>query len=358
MSTSGTAECGNSSHQVSDYFDFNRNNFDLIRLCAALQVVLVHVGAHLSSPPLLHAVNTVASYFPGVPIFYFVSGFLISRSFERGRSLRDFAVNRGLRIYPALWVCLLVSLGSVASAGYDLRTVEITELLKWLACQLTFIQFYNPEFLRQYGVGTLNGSLWTISVELQFYFLVPLLYSLIRRTHNRRTNIFLGCLIVVFLGLNQWYLRLFSNAPEAFNLKVLHMTFVPWFYMFLTGVLCQRNIKQLWKIISGKWWLIPSLLVGVIGCQLTGVSGGGNHIGPLAFCLLCLLVVACAYTRPQISEQLLRKNDISYGCYIYHMPVANFLRQTGFSGALGAVSALVITVLLASPPGNSSNCPH
>ena len=34
----------------------------------------------------------------------------------------------------------------------------------------------HPDFLRGYGVGVLNGSLWTIPVELQFYALVPLIY--------------------------------------------------------------------------------------------------------------------------------------------------------------------------------------
>ena len=53
------------------------NNFDLIRLLAAMQVAVSHANGHLESElsiPLL-------SYFPGVPIFFLVSGFLICLSY-------------------------------------------------------------------------------------------------------------------------------------------------------------------------------------------------------------------------------------------------------------------------------------
>jgi peptidoglycan/LPS O-acetylase OafA/YrhL len=43
--------------------------------------------------------------------------------------------------------------------------------------QLSIVQFYNPDFLRGYGVGVLNGSLWTISVELQFYVMLPWVWT-------------------------------------------------------------------------------------------------------------------------------------------------------------------------------------
>ena len=60
-------------------FKLRNNNFDLIGLFAALQVAIIHTIAHLDLDihiPLLE-------YFPGIPIFFFVSGFLINLSFER-----------------------------------------------------------------------------------------------------------------------------------------------------------------------------------------------------------------------------------------------------------------------------------
>lgn len=50
------------------------NNFDLIRLFTALQVAILHMDRHLNLN--LSFANFLA-YFPGVPIFFFISGYLI-----------------------------------------------------------------------------------------------------------------------------------------------------------------------------------------------------------------------------------------------------------------------------------------
>ena len=61
------------------------NNFDLIRLLAALQVVFTHSQHHfeLQGGILEKIGKHFLFYFPGVPIFFTVSGFLIFWSFER-----------------------------------------------------------------------------------------------------------------------------------------------------------------------------------------------------------------------------------------------------------------------------------
>ena len=68
---------------------FRINNFDLIRLFAALQVVFWHFIDGLIADP--HSswhwiVSKIWAMFPGVPIF-FISGFLISRSYESNSRL-------------------------------------------------------------------------------------------------------------------------------------------------------------------------------------------------------------------------------------------------------------------------------
>ena len=76
------------------------NYFNAIRLIAALQVLYVHVAVNLALPnvPFLR----FAEQFPGVPVFFAVSGFLILDSFMRSRSIFDYLTARALRIYPAL----------------------------------------------------------------------------------------------------------------------------------------------------------------------------------------------------------------------------------------------------------------
>ena len=75
--------------------DWRVNNFDLIRLLAALQVAVVHAlvllkpGGHL-----FQMVRSGLELFPGVPAFFVVSGLLISKSYEQSDSLRNYYRNR------------------------------------------------------------------------------------------------------------------------------------------------------------------------------------------------------------------------------------------------------------------------
>ena len=78
-----------------------KNNFDLIRLCAALQVAVFHTAVYMDVGSVwVHYLG----YFPGVPIFFFISGFLIYQSYNniRANKLKTFFTNRVLRLYPAL----------------------------------------------------------------------------------------------------------------------------------------------------------------------------------------------------------------------------------------------------------------
>ena len=70
------------------------NNFDLIRLAAALQVALMHALAGLGVATAAWPLRAIADWFPGVPIFFFISGFLISKSFEKNSVVREYALNR------------------------------------------------------------------------------------------------------------------------------------------------------------------------------------------------------------------------------------------------------------------------
>jgi peptidoglycan/LPS O-acetylase OafA/YrhL len=158
--------------------EFKTNNFDLLRILAATQVVLVHSAAHLGlgRPAGLSLVEA----FPGVPIFFAISGFLISASFERSRDVRSYTRNRMLRIYPGLWCVVLATVLVATLFGFGFLHLRA---LFWLACQMGGL-IYTPGFLRSFGMGSYNGALWSIPIELQFYFLLPFFYLGVVRTER------------------------------------------------------------------------------------------------------------------------------------------------------------------------------
>ncbi|HVO48290.1 MAG TPA: acyltransferase [Steroidobacteraceae bacterium] len=321
------------------------NNFDLIRLAAALQVAVTHSIAFFLPDSRGSVLLYVAELFPGVPVFFFVSGFLISASYEKNSSLGDFARNRALRIYPGLAVCFAVSLALVWLSGYFTgQRVPTIQWLSWSLAQLSIGQFFNPDFMRHYGTGVLNGSMWTVTVELQFYVLIPLLYAVLRRRAG--ANRLLLALIFLFAVLNQAFVTGARHHSHELWFKLVGVSFIPWFYMFLVGVLCQRNARRVGSWLAGRLPLVLLVygLAAVPGNLLWGWNLGNLLSVPL-FLALAALVFSAALTRPNLSDQLLRRNDISYGVYIYHMPVANFLLATRFGATLSGFLLQIVGTL-------------
>jgi peptidoglycan/LPS O-acetylase OafA/YrhL len=291
--------------------------------------------------------------FPGVPVFFFISGFLISKSFENNSALMQYARNRALRLFPGLIVCGVVSLISIVLSGY-LSTVDVDmkSLVLWILAQITFFQFYDPDFLAGYGIGQSNGSLWTVFVEIQFYVLVPGIYWLFARAGKTagRVNAMLLLAIVVFLLIH----RYFYYYPEtgsfvALTKRILKVSFAPYFYMFLIGVLFQKNFDIANRYLSGRfvWVLVVYIGVSMVLRETLSVDFG-NKINPLLYLPLCFVVFAGAFSYRETSNRLLNGNDISYGIYIYHMVVVNLFIYLGLvHDAIYLALAALITVVLA-----------
>ena len=120
---------------------------------------------------------------------------------------------------------------------------------------------------------------------------------------------------------------------HALAVKLAGVSFLPWFGFFLLGVLFQRNFERLHALLARRGG-IAILCYALAALFLTRVVGlqTGNEIHPLLALLLAATIFSLAYTRPLLAQALLRRNDISYGIYIYHMPVINTLLYLGITG--------------------------
>lgn len=333
--------------------DVSKNNFDLIRLLAAAQVAVLHVLYYLSSPWRTAPLIQLLELFPGVPVFFFISGFLISRSYEKTGSLADYWRNRALRIFPALHVCVLLNLLLVLGTGYfALVGAHFWQIAVLYLAKTTIFQFYNPDFMRDFGDGVLNGSLWTICVELQFYFLTPILYALCVSDRKQRTNLVLVGLIIASLVCNRLLYSTQAEFAASAYWKLARVSFLPWIYMFLVGVLAQRNFARLAQ--SLRSWLLPILLPTYLGYALLLHRHGfgmDNSVSPLVFFPLAAVVLVGAFSAPALARKLLRGQDISYGIYIYHVVVMNmflFYHRQGRLIYTVLVLAITAAVALAS----------
>lgn len=327
------------------------NNFDLIRLIAAFQVLIWHGAVHFKIFDQMYGFLTVLFHFPGVPIFFTISGFLISHSLERNKfDLKKYFRNRALRIYPALWVCTILT---ALLLIYFIRPIIIKDLLVWFVAQISFLQFYVTPSLKAWGAGHPNGSLWSVAVELQFYLILPIILYIINLPKTRLyTNIIIAIffiaavLIKYIINTNPWIL---SHELLA---KFLGNTVFYYLYFFLTGIAIYKNFDWIEQYLKQKvliWLVIYAAYVLVFHTWLKlYIDPYDVSIwGIIANTLLSLLSLSFAFSFIHLSKNLLHENDISYGIYIYHLPVINTMLSFNLFGSIWdlIVMAMVVTLV-------------
>src|SRR5437764_5480248 len=105
------------------------NNFDLFRLVAALSVILSHAfllaeNSQDHDPLMILTGGQTILGVVGVFVFFTISGYLISQSFETTRSPLVFLAKRALRIFPGLLGCLLVCVFVIGPLATQLPLAE------------------------------------------------------------------------------------------------------------------------------------------------------------------------------------------------------------------------------------------
>jgi peptidoglycan/LPS O-acetylase OafA/YrhL len=314
---------------------FFKNNFDLIRIFAATQVLVFHSYHHLKLE-IPFFIKPFAN-FPGVPIFFVISGFLISASLKRNDNLYNYFLNRALRIFPGLWSCVIISVFAISIiSGISFFNIDA---IKWFFFQLLgFI--YTPDFLEKFGFGSYNGSLWTISIELQFYLVLPIMYYFSKK-YKIKFKYFLSIITLIFVSTSFLIMK-YTYHPGSIETtyeKILRYTFIPHIYMFLLGVFFQEFKVYIKKYILGKGiiWLFVYLIICYL---LPDVSLIVKNI------LLALCIISLSYTKADVGYKLLNQIDISYGVYIYHGLVLGVLVELKFTNSSMYIFVVLITSFL------------
>ena len=206
-----------------------RNNFDALRLIAAAAVVFSHSfliaeGTQDHEPLIWLTGNQSILGLVGVFVFFAISGFLVTQSFEETGDAWRFLAKRMLRIFPGLFVATLLSafragaarhtlpLGSYLMRAEPYEYVVGNTLLDQTVHELPGARFVD----NQVGLEV-NGSLWTLRYEFVMYLMVLALGVL------RLLTVRVALLLVVFgvanLRLNMldelekwgWFFALLSN---------------------------------------------------------------------------------------------------------------------------------------------------
>jgi peptidoglycan/LPS O-acetylase OafA/YrhL len=285
------------------------NNFNLLRMIAATAVLISHAFPISLGRQAIEPLETTLHFSLGtlaVLTFFAISGFFVSQSFDRRRSLVDFAAARFLRVYPGLLVTLLVTtliLGPALTtmplvsyftdrdtASYVIRNLS----LKWLQYDLPGVLRDNP-----YG-GVINGSLWSLFYEVFCYFLVVAIGISGIAVRHYRFAAFLGVYLVVYVGSD---LLDVSNRALLENLHRLTLPFVVGMtlyqfrrYVPLNAILVAGCAGAAWLAYRTPWFYEVFVL-------------------SWSYFIFCL-----GYLRFDPIRLYNRFGDYSYGTYIYAFP--------------------------------------
>jgi len=321
----------------------HRNNFDLLRFAFAFTVFLFH--AHVLSGEA--ALAPLSRYFSAdfaVKAFFVVSGYLVLMSYERSKSVGDYASKRIRRVYPA-YAAIVIACAVLGAAVTTLPAADYfsAALGAYLAANLAFLNFLAPNLPGVFAGNPfteVNGALWTLKVEVMFYVAVPVIAWLCHR---------LGA-AVVLLGL---YL-----ASVAYYLAVGHLAEAHGSQLYAQ---LQRQLPgQLCYFVAGaagyyfddalakRWRLIaPAAAAGYLGLPLLGSPALEILLKPA---LLAALVVYAAVGARYLGN-FGRFGDLSYGIYVIHFPLLQMLVGAGLFRSnpwLGMAAATAGVLVLAA----------
>lgn len=317
------------------------NNFNLIRFGAALAVLISHSFALAtgsgSAEPMRHLLGLTWGYV-AVDVFFLTSGFLVTASLLARQSAVGFAWARALRIFPALWVMLALTVFGLGLA------VTSNSPHDYLTARQTWRYFVNNAILLRGMVDSLpgvfdsnpyrsiaNASLWTLEPEVEMYlvlFALGILAAVTRRLSIIRWGV--GALAVSAAVLH-FMNGSFDNAPYALS----RLTF-----LFFLGASCYV-LKD--RIPFNRSTFFVSLAVVLL-------SALDRRAFFLAFSVaLPYLVFYVAYGFGGRIRAFNRWGDYSYGIYIYAFPVEQTIAHLvpGISVASLMGISTIVTLILA-----------
>ncbi|WP_261806926.1 acyltransferase family protein [Lapidilactobacillus luobeiensis] len=293
--------------QINQSLETRTNNFDIIRFFAAVLVIWFHSfpltgrGNQYEFISSITKMETTAGEV-GVMIFFIISGFLITMSFDHSKSLGRFLKARVLRIMPAYIVVILLS---IFVLGPLLTTLPLKEYFThpltkqyFLNLSLKSMHYNLPGvFANNIYPNAINGSIWTLWFE------------------------FVSYLMVAFLGVTKLLRKETSIGIYLLCLFLLLIKFPGFYYYIYFGLFFSAGmIFYQWRdkiILNGKLALL-AILILIAGVQfnqfIPAASIGGSY-----------LIFYLALGPVHKFSNFTKYGDLSYGMYIYSFVIQQLL---------------------------------
>ena len=305
------------------------NNFDFLRFCAAMMVILAHafplsVG-NIDNELLMLATNRQMDFGSlGVAIFFVISGYLITKSYDRRDDFTFFVKARFLRMIPALvCVTILSILAGAFITTHPLKSyISDPQTLKYLinisAIKITYA--LPGVFDSNIYPNAVNGSLWTIPFEVMCYVMVASL-GLMRMIKGR----YVALVFIAIMSASILTGELVFSLAKYFAAGMM-------LYAFRENIPMNKYVALVCAVI---------LLVSSQTSQLVNIM-------PIAG---SYLVIYIAFNQSIRMNGFGKYGDFSYGIYVYAFPVQQiitWLNGGSMNPFVNAVITIPIVIILAA----------
>ena len=335
------------------------NNFDLLRLLGALLVLFAHSFALTGTSEPISARLHEDWGDVGVIVFFSISGFLIARSWAYDPKPLTFAVKRALRLMPALVVSLLLTalvLGPLVTTLPLKAYLEDPGTKAYVLSNATFQSDYTLAgvFATTHYPLTVNGSLWTLPLELKAYVLVIAL-GLLGLFDRRRLLMPLVGAFVALLAANAFrsamphgnhLVAMLVNvqAPPALVAQAATGAFQAYARPFASFAIA-ASLFSLARWVPLRWSVAGALAVAWTAVVLT--ADGPNGVPTATAWLAPYVVLLLAYRTAHLVRLPARFGDYSYGIYIFAFPVQQAISQWLAPTSGWAMFALATPIVVA-----------
>lgn len=287
-----------------------------------------------------------------VTFFFILSGFVITNSLLRKPlNFKEYVFRRSLKIMPQWFLSILISVLVIGGFGISFFRVLLSILL---------LQTFYPAYSLD-----LNFVGWSLSVELIMYLVLFVTVTYV----NVKSSKFSAAVWVVWFLTQAAYLYLLSFHSDAsltndnFNF-FLHYHPVWHLSSFLIGILSavsfnKINVQVLLKIPYPAFFVSLIYVAILVFCFFAGYKAGINrfyHNGFFAPITGIYIILICNIEKQYKQSKKQWKNKlfdvlggISFGIYLFHIPIYNYLNQLYVVGNSGySFWAYFVVVLIFS----------
>jgi peptidoglycan/LPS O-acetylase OafA/YrhL len=313
------------------------NNFHLIRILGALAVIYGHAypltGVQGSPPEILgHPVHTF-----GLIMFFSISGFLVMKSLDQSRKVSGFFVKRVARIFPGLSVAVLMTVSVLGPAVSTLPANEYFangKTISYLQNAWLFMAYPLPGVFEDLPFpSVVNGSLWTIPVEVACYLVLGLLLFGVK---NRSTRLVILAVALVALALviELWLVE--KNSFVFYGTDwIISSTIMVFFFYGAVFYLVPERLLRLDLAILLLFFLILFAEIPLYS----------SVIQPM---FLSYVIVAIGKAKSLLPTYVIRLGDPSYGTYLYAFPIQQTLIYLDVFAEHIELNILLVTFLSVS----------